>query len=44
MTGTFSIHNKPTIILFDPGASHRFISAKFGAKVGLHFATQKGHT
>jgi hypothetical protein len=30
MTGTFSIHRKPVIILFDSGASHSFISAKVG--------------
>jgi hypothetical protein len=37
MTAIFSIHRKPTVILFDFGASHSFISAKFGAKVGLDF-------
>jgi hypothetical protein len=42
MTGTFSIHNKPAIILFDFGASHSFISAKFGAKVSLNFCHTKG--
>jgi hypothetical protein len=42
MSGTFSIHNKPAIILFDSGASHSFISAKFGAKVGLDFYHTKG--
>jgi predicted aspartyl protease len=42
MLGTFSIHNKPTVILFDSGASHSFISAKFGAKVGLDFCHTKG--
>jgi hypothetical protein len=42
MSGTFSIHNKPAIILFDSGASHSFISAKFGAKVGLDFSHTKG--
>jgi predicted aspartyl protease len=41
MTGTFSIHNKPAIILFDSGASHSFISAKFGAKVGFDFCHTK---
>ena len=35
MSGTFSIHNKPTVILFDSGATHSFIRAKFGAMVGL---------
>jgi hypothetical protein len=42
MSGTFSIHNKSAIILFDSGASHSFISAKFGAKVGLDFFHTKG--
>ena len=42
MTGTFSIHNKPAVILFDSGASHSFIGAKFGAKVGLDFLHTKG--
>ena len=42
MTGTFSIHNKPAVILFDSGASHSFISAKFGAKVGLDVCQTKG--
>jgi predicted aspartyl protease len=40
--GTFSIHNKPVVILFDSGASHSFISAKIGAKVGLDFCHTKG--
>jgi hypothetical protein len=30
MTGTFSIHRKHAVILFDSGASHSFISAKVG--------------
>jgi hypothetical protein len=42
MTGTFSIHRKPAVILFDSGASHSFISAKFGAKVGLDFYHTRG--
>ena len=42
MSGTFSIHNKPAVILFDSGASHSFISPKFGAKVGLNFYHTKG--
>ena len=41
MSGTFSIHNKPAVILFDSGASHSFISPKFGAKVGLNFCHTK---
>ena len=35
MTGTFSINHKPTIILFDYGATHSFISTKCGARLGL---------
>jgi predicted aspartyl protease len=35
MTGTFSIHHKPTVILFDSGAIHSFISAKYGARLGF---------
>ena len=35
MTGTFSINHKPTVILFDSGATHSFISNKCGARVGL---------
>ena len=42
MSGTFSIYNKPAVILFDSGASHSFISAKFGTKVGLDFCHTKG--
>jgi hypothetical protein len=32
MAGIFSVLNYPAIILFDFGASHSFISAKFIAK------------
>ena len=42
LSGTFSVHHKPTIILFDSGASHSFISSKFGAIVGLDFCHTKG--
>jgi hypothetical protein len=37
MTGIFSVLNYPAIILFDSGASHSFISAKFSAKCLLPF-------
>jgi hypothetical protein len=37
MTGIFSVLNFPAIILFDSGASHSFISAKFSAKCQLPF-------
>jgi hypothetical protein len=42
MTGTFTIHHQPTVILFDSGATHSFISLKFGAKIGLDFHPIKG--
>ena len=42
MSGTFSINQHPTVILFDSGASHSFISSKFGARVGLEFCHTKG--
>ena len=42
MLGTFSINHHPAIILFDLGASHSFISSKFGARVGLDFCHTKG--
>ena len=41
MMGTFSINHKPAVILFDSGASHSFISTKFGARVGLFFIIQR---
>jgi hypothetical protein len=28
LTGTFSIHGRPVIILFDSGATHSFINVK----------------
>jgi hypothetical protein len=42
VTGTFSILNNPAIILFDSGASHSFISAKFSAKCQLPFHHTNG--
>jgi hypothetical protein len=42
MTGTFSINNQPVVILFDSGATHSFISAKCGTKVGLDFYPTQG--
>jgi hypothetical protein len=42
MTGTFSVFNQPTLIMFDSGASHSFISQKFGAKCQLPFCHAKG--
>ena len=42
MLGTFSINHQPVVILFDSGASHSFISSKFGARVGLDFCQTNG--
>jgi hypothetical protein len=42
MTGIFTVLNYPTIILFDSGASHSFISAKFSAKCQLPFHHTNG--
>jgi hypothetical protein len=45
MTGIFSVLHYPTFILFDSGASHSFISAKFSAKCQLPFHnTNRGIT
>jgi hypothetical protein len=42
MTGIFSVLNYPAVILFDSGASHNFISAKFSAKCQLTFHHTNG--
>jgi hypothetical protein len=42
MTGIFSVLNSPAVILFDSGASHSFISAKFSAKCQLPFHHTNG--
>jgi hypothetical protein len=42
MTGTFTIHHQPIVILFDSGATHSFINSKFGTKVGLEYYPTKG--
>jgi hypothetical protein len=42
MTGTFTIHHQPAVIPFDSGATHSFISLKFGTKVGWDFYHTKG--
>jgi hypothetical protein len=42
MTSTFSIFNQPALILFDSGASHSFISQKFGVKCQLPFYHNQG--
>jgi hypothetical protein len=42
MTGTFTLHHHPAIILFDSGATHSFISTRFGTKIGLDFYATNG--
>jgi hypothetical protein len=42
MTGIFSVLNYPAVILFDSGASHSFISAKFSVKFQLTFYHTNG--
>jgi hypothetical protein len=42
MTGIFSVLNYPAITLFDSGASHSFMSAKFSAKCQLPFHHTNG--
>jgi hypothetical protein len=42
MTGIFSVLNYPAVILFDSGASHSFISAKFSAKCQQPFHHTNG--
>jgi hypothetical protein len=42
MTGTFSINHQPVIILFDSGATHSFISSKYGTKLGLDLYPTSG--
>jgi hypothetical protein len=42
LTGTFTVFNQPTLILFDSGASHSFISQKFSVKCQLPFYHTQG--
>jgi hypothetical protein len=42
MTGTFTIHHQPAVILFGSGATHSFISLEFGTKIGLGFHPTNG--
>jgi hypothetical protein len=42
ISGTFSIHHKPVVILFDSGATHSFISNNCGTRIGLDFCPTPG--
>jgi hypothetical protein len=42
MSGTFSIHHKPVVTLFDSGATHSFISNNCGARKGLDLCPTQG--
>jgi hypothetical protein len=42
MTGTFSINHQPVIVLFYSGATHSFISATCGNKIGLDIYSTNG--
>jgi predicted aspartyl protease len=42
MSGTFSIHHKPVVTLFDSGATHSFISNNCGTRIGLDLCPTKG--
>jgi hypothetical protein len=43
MSGTFSIHHKPVVTLFDSGATHSFISNNCGTRIGLDLCPTKSH-
>jgi hypothetical protein len=42
MSGTFSIHHKPVVTLFDSGATYSFISNNCGIRIGLYLCPTKG--
>jgi hypothetical protein len=42
MSGTFSIHHKPVVTLFDLGATHSFISNNCGTRIGLDLCPTQG--
>jgi hypothetical protein len=42
MMSTFTLHHHTAIILFDSGATHSFISTRFGTKIGLDFYPTNG--
>jgi predicted aspartyl protease len=43
MMRTFSINHHPVIVLFDSGATHSFVSAKYGTKIGLDICPTNGN-
>jgi hypothetical protein len=42
MSGTFSIHHKPVVTLFNSGATHSFISNNCGTRIGLDLCPTLG--
>jgi hypothetical protein len=42
MSGTFSIHHKLVVTLFDSGATHSFISNNCGTQIGLDLCPTQG--
>jgi hypothetical protein len=42
MSGTFFIHHKPVVTLFDSGATHSFISNNCGTRIGFDLCSTKG--
>jgi predicted aspartyl protease len=42
MSGTFSIHHKPVVTLFDSGATHSFINNDCGTRIGLDLCHTRG--
>jgi hypothetical protein len=42
MSGTFFIHHKPVVTLFDSGATHSFISNNCSTRIGLDLCPTKG--
>jgi hypothetical protein len=42
MSGTFSIHHKLVVILFDSGATHSFISNNCGTRIGFGLCPTQG--
>jgi hypothetical protein len=42
MSGTFAIHHKPVVTLFDSGPTHSFISNNCGTRIGLDLCPTQG--